>query len=167
VVLRSTRGTGSYDPATGIWTVGTMAVGASETLTLTSQVISPNPRANTATVNHSDQFDPNTANNSATASVNPQHADLSISKTVSDARPNVGDIVVYAVTLDNNGLHNATNVRVTDLLPAGLALVSSSPSQGTYVAATGLWTVGSVANGGRATLTPQARVDSPNARTNT
>jgi hypothetical protein len=43
-------------------------------------------------------------------------------------------------------------VQVTDLLPAGLTFVSSTPSQGTYDSATGLWTVGSIANGATATL---------------
>src|SRR5262249_46948927 len=54
----------SYDPATGTWTVGTVVVGTPETLLLTSLVVSPNPQANTASVDHSDQFDPDLANNS-------------------------------------------------------------------------------------------------------
>ena len=167
VILSSSRGAGSYDPVTGIWTVGTVAVGTPQTLVLTSQVISPNPRANTATITHADQFDPNTANNSDTASINPLQADLAVGKTVSDPTPNVGDTIKFTVTLTNTGLANATNVRVTDLLPVGLALLSSNPSQGSYDPSTGLWTVGSLANGAQATLNLRARVVGHTARTNT
>ena len=66
-----------------------------------------------------------------------------------------------------SGTGTATGVTVTDLLPAGLTLVNSNPSQGSYVAATGLWTVGGLANGATATLTLQATVVSPLAQTNT
>jgi uncharacterized repeat protein (TIGR01451 family) len=167
VRLSSSRGVGDYDPATGIWDVGTVSTGTSVTLTLTSLVVSPNPQANTATISHSDQFDPNTANNSDTASINPQQADLSLSKIVSDPTPNVGDTIRFLVTLSNNGLSNATGVKVTDLLPAGLTLVSSYPSHGSYNPATGVWTVGDLANGAKAKLVLRARVVAHTARTNT
>src|SRR5262249_11148035 len=158
---------GAYDPATRTWTVGTVAAGATQTLTITATVTSPNPQANTAGVSHSDQFDPNPANNTDTASVNPQEADLALVKTVSNPRPNVGDTVTFPGTLTDNGPSAATGVRVTDLLPAGLAFVTASPSQGTYTAATGLWDVGSLAKGAQATLTLTATVASPAAQTNT
>src|SRR5262249_24791781 len=136
-------------------------------LTLTSLVINPNPQANTASVNHSDQFDPNTANNSDTADTNRQQADLSIKKTVSNTRPNVGDAITFTVTLTNNGFATATGVQVTDLLPAGLTFVSAIPTQGSYVSGTGLWTVGTVTTAVSPILTIRATVVGPNAQTNT
>src|SRR5262249_4029669 len=93
----SAASAGSYDPATGTWTVRGVAVGATQTLTLTALVVSPDPQPNTASISHSDQFDPDTANNSATASINPQQADLELTKTVSDPRPNVGQAVTFTV----------------------------------------------------------------------
>src|SRR5262249_26016484 len=145
VRFRSSRvARGSYDPATGIWTVGNLAAGATETLTITVLVVSPNPQANTASASRSAQSDPNVANNSGTASVNPQQADLALSKTVDNPTPNVGDTVTFTITLTDNGPNNATGVSVTDLLPAGLTLVSAAPGQGTYDPATGLWNVGSL-----------------------
>ena len=42
------------------------------TLTLVAKVDSPDPRTNTATISHSDQFDPDTGNNSASATETPQ-----------------------------------------------------------------------------------------------
>src|SRR5262249_46765537 len=126
---------GAYDPATRTWTVGTVAVGATQTLTITARVTSPNPQANTASVSHADQFDQDTGNNSDAASVNPQEADLALTKTVSDPTPNVGDTVTFTVTLSDTGPSNATNVSVTDLLPAGLNFVAANPSRGTYTTA--------------------------------
>jgi uncharacterized repeat protein (TIGR01451 family) len=158
---------GSYDPTTRTWTVGTVADGATETLTILALVVSPNPVANTASISHSDQFDPNPANNSDTASVNPQQADLQLGKTVSDPTPNVGDTITFTVTLTNNGPSEATNVTVQDFLPTGLTFVSATPSEGSYVAATGAWTVGTVTTAAAQTLTLTARVDSPAAQTNT
>jgi uncharacterized repeat protein (TIGR01451 family) len=158
---------GNYNSGTGIWTVGTVTVGTPLTLIITAHVVSPNPAANTASVSHSDQFDPNTTNNSDTADINPQQADLALGKIVSNPRPNVGDTITFTVNLTDNGPADATGVQVTDLLPAGLTLVSANPSQGTYISGTGLWDVGSLAKGAHATLTFQATVVSSLAQTNT
>jgi uncharacterized repeat protein (TIGR01451 family) len=157
---------GSYDPVSGNWIVGTVAAGATGVLTITVLVTSPNPLTNTATVSHSDQFDPNPDNNTGTTSANPQEADLALSKTVSNSRPNVGDTITFIVTLTNTGPSGATNVQVTDQLPAGLTLVSANPSQGSYTAASGLWAVGALAKGAQPTLTLTATVDSPLTLTN-
>jgi uncharacterized repeat protein (TIGR01451 family) len=163
----STATAGSYNPATKTWTVGTVPFNVTETLTITVKVTSANAAANTASISHSDQFDPNTLNNSATAATNPQQADLMLTKVVNDPTPNVGDTVTFTVSLTNNGPSAATNVQVSDLLPAGLTFVSSTPSQGTYNNGTGVWTVGTVANAATQTLTLQATVVSSSAQTNT
>jgi uncharacterized repeat protein (TIGR01451 family) len=157
---------GTYDPATGTWTVGTVAVGVTQTLTVTALVVLPHPQANTASISHADQSDPNPENNSDTASINPQQADLELTKTVNDPMPNVGETVTFLVTLTNNGPGIATGVQVTDLLPAGLTFVSATPSQGSYASATGLWTVGTVAAAAAPTLQIVATVVSPGNKTN-
>jgi uncharacterized repeat protein (TIGR01451 family) len=164
--FQSSSGDGrGYDPATGIWDVGTVPTGTSLTLILTYLVISPNLEVNTATISHSDQFDPNTANNSNSATVVPQQSDLALSKTVDNPRPNVGDIITFTVTLTNTGFSDASHVQVRDMLPSGLTLVSATPGQGTYT--NGVWNVGSLANGAQTILTIRARVVSPNPKTNT
>ena len=163
----SAASAGSYDPTTRIWTVGSVPVGVTQTLTLMALVTMPGVQANTASISHADQFDPDTSNNSDTASITPQEADLALTKFVSNPRPNVGDTVTFSVTLTNNGFSNATGVEVTDQLPAGLTFVSATPSQGTYTSSTGLCTVGALANTASATLTITALVASPNAQTNT
>ena len=91
--------------------------------------------------------------------------DLSITKMVSDATPNVGDTITFTIALTNSSGNPATNVTVQDLLPAGLAFVSATPSQGTYNNISGVWTVGTVNSA--AQLLIQATVVSPTAQTNT
>jgi uncharacterized repeat protein (TIGR01451 family) len=94
-------------------------------------------------------------------------ADVGVTKTVDHSAPNVGDLINFTVTAINNGPNTATGVTITDPLPSGLSFVSATPSQGTYDSGTGLWSVGTLTNGGQATLTIQARVTSPAAQTNT
>ena len=133
---------------------------------IVATVTSSSPQTNTATITGADQFDPIIANNTAAVLETPQLADLALSKTVDDPRPNVGDVIAFTVTLGNSGPNNATNVRVTDLLPAGLSFVSDTPSQGTYNPTTGLWTVGTVSTTVPQTLLIRARVIGPGAQTN-
>lgn len=157
---------GTYNPASGLWTVGTMLNGASVTLAIQATVAAPSPRTNTFTITHSDQFDPVTANNSASITVTPT-ADLAVTKTVNNASPLVGATVSFTITLRNNGPSTATNVAGTDLLPAGLSFVSASPSQGSYASVTGAWAVGTMASGATATLVVHAGVTAAGPKTNT
>ena len=94
-------------------------------------------------------------------------ADLSVTTTVSNATPNVGDQITFTITLSNQGPDDATGVQVADLLPAGLTFVSSTSSQGTYTSSTGLWEVGAVSSGGAPTLEITATVVSATSQTNT
>lgn len=92
-------------------------------------------------------------------------ADLSLTKGASSATPNYGTNVTFTLTLNNAG-PGSPAVTVTDVLPAGLTYVSSTPSQGTYSNVTGVWNVG-VASPGSATLSITATVNSASAMTNT
>jgi uncharacterized repeat protein (TIGR01451 family) len=94
-------------------------------------------------------------------------ADLALSKTVSNATPNVGDTITFTVTLTNLGPSAATNVSVLDVLPAGLGLVLATPSQGTYTPGTGVWAVGTVTTSSPQTLQILAQVNAAVAQTNT
>jgi uncharacterized repeat protein (TIGR01451 family) len=165
--VSATPSQGVYSASTGIWTVGTLVNGAQAVLLIQEQVVSPNPATNTVTVSHADQFDPDPANNSSSASVTPQQADLAVTKTVNNFQPNVGDLITFTVTLTNNGPDAAEGVAVSDLLPVGLAFVAATASQGWYDSSSGLWTVGAVANGASAVLTVSARVTDPGEVINT
>ena len=86
----------------------------------------------------------------------PQRADLSLTKTVSNAAPSTGSAVSYTLTVSSAATPastaTTTGVTVQDTLPAGFTFVSASGT-GTYNNGTGLWTVGSIAPGASATLT--------------
>ena len=87
-------------------------------------------------------------------------ADLSLDLSVDNATPLINDNIIYTITLTNDGPNNAAAVAVTDLLPSGLTYISSTPSQGSYTSATGLWEILAINNGGSVTLDITARVDS-------
>ncbi|NNE42843.1 MAG: DUF11 domain-containing protein, partial [Gemmatimonadetes bacterium] len=71
-------------------------------------------------------------------------AELALSKSVDLPMPMEGQIVTFSVVVGNNGPGAAGNVTVTDPLAAGLALQSSSATQGTYTPGSGVWAVGDV-----------------------
>jgi uncharacterized repeat protein (TIGR01451 family) len=158
---------GTYTSASGMWTVGTVSTSAPQTLSIGALVASPGTQTNTAAIFHADQFDPNPANNSASATETPQRADLSLSESVNNATPNVGGEIIFTVTLSDLGPDSATNVQVSDLLPAGLTFVFATASQGTYTSANGMWTVGTVNTSVPQTLSIGALVASPGTQTNT
>lgn len=64
----STASQGSYDPETGIWTIGNLANGASAQLNIAAQAVEAGTIVNTAVV-ESDTFDPNSNNNSSSVTV--------------------------------------------------------------------------------------------------
>ena len=173
--VSATASAGAYDAGTGLWTVGTVASGTPHTLTIVATVTAAGPIVNTAQVQAADQSDPDSvAGNSnpaeddeSSATVSARRSDLSLSKAASTLSPNVGSNVAFTVGVTNTGPDAATNLTVRDLLPSGLAFVSASPSQGSYSAVTGAWFVGSVANGGSATLTVVTQVTASTPVVNT
>ncbi len=74
---------------------------------------------------------------------------------------------MWPVRLGNLGPSDATNVVITDLLPAGLTFVSATPSAGTYVSGTGAWSLASVPSGSSTTLAIVATLAQPGLLTNT
>jgi uncharacterized repeat protein (TIGR01451 family) len=156
-----TVSTGSYTPGTGVWSIGSLASGASRTMTITATVTTAAipSRTNTATVTGNEP-DSNTTNNTASATVNPQYANLAVVKTVNNATQTVGQNVVFTIVASNLGPNNATGVVMNDLLPAGLTYVSHTASAGVYTPGTGVWSIGSLAVNTSRTLTITATVTS-------
>lgn len=92
--------------------------------------------------------------------------DLSISKTASAPIVNTGSPVTYTLTVQHVAGGPATNVVVTDVLPASLAYVSNTCGA-TFAAGTLTWNVGAVAVGGSASCNFTATVASPGPIVNT
>lgn len=87
------------------------------------------PLANSASVSNAGELDPDLSNNSANSTTGfIGEVDLSSTKTASIGLPpaNVvaGESMTYMLTVNNAGPSNATNVAISDTLPAGLAFVS-------------------------------------------
>jgi len=71
------------------------------------------------------------------------NTDLEIQKNVDNMTPNVGDNVVFTISVTNNDPSDATGIEVTDILPSGLNFVSDD-SEGGYDPDTGIWYVGNL-----------------------
>jgi large repetitive protein len=165
--VSATPSEGTYDSTTGLWTVGTVNTTTAQTLDVIAKVVNPSAQTNTVTITHSDQVDPNPDNNTASATVTPQQADLAVAKTIDNAKPAPGDVIHYTVTITNHGPNIATNVTLTDKIPSGFTFVSATPSEGTYDQTTGVWIVGTINNGANQVLTITATAKSVAAQTNT
>jgi uncharacterized repeat protein (TIGR01451 family) len=171
--VSSSPSQGTFDVRSGRWTVGTVPPGTNVTLRIVAQVTQLGPQVNSTEVVAADQYDIDSTpgnnkpeeDDQAAVTVTAQAADLSLTLSINDDAPNVGDEVTFTVGLLNSGPDTATSVLVALALPEGLAFVSATPSTGSYDSARGLWGPGPVATGSTVTLTVVARVDSPGAQT--
>ncbi len=88
--------------------------------------------------------------------VYPQRADLSLTKTVSNAGPATGSSISYILTVTSAAspasTATAAGITVQDSLPSGFAFAGAT-GVGSYNNITGVWTVGSLAPGSNAAIT--------------
>ncbi len=85
-------------------------------------------------------------------------ADLQLQKSVDDNTPDDNQIINYTLTLRNNGPDAATEIKIKDVLPAGLIYQSHIAGSGNYDTATGFWNVPFLLNQGVTTLNISAKV---------
>ncbi|WP_168222157.1 SdrD B-like domain-containing protein [Aquisphaera giovannonii] len=157
----------TYNQATGVWTVGSLAPSGQLTLAVTATVASPDLITSSASLSDVDQYDTVAGDDSSSITVSPQSADLAPTITLSTSSPVVGQNVTLTVQVTNSGPNAATNVKIAETLPAGFQYVSSSADAGTYSSATNSWSLASIASGQTRTLTIVARVLSTGAATST
>ena len=142
------------------WTVGILDNGATETIDIIATVNAGTGGTSiTNTVsNAQDQTDLNTTtdDDNEVISVN-NDADIVLTKTVDDGTPDEGQTITYTITVTNNGAAQATNLIVTDVLPAGISFVSATPTVGTWSSPN--WTIGTLNNGDTETISITATVD--------
>ena len=145
---------GTYDPATGIWTVGSLASGASATLQLVAAARTTDPVTNTARVAGADQLDTNGANDQVSVQVSaPRSADLAITLTAGAPTSTAGSTAIFTATVTNLGEDPAHNIVVTTGLTPAANVTSAAPSSGVFNAATGVWNIASLGKGLSAMLT--------------
>lgn len=168
--------------APGGWLCVTPAIGAGGTITCTIASLAPGNAiftlvaavgANTApgtvitntAVVSSTTADPTTGNESSTSTTNVlSPATLTATKTASGTFA-PGSVVTYTVVVSNSGPSTQgdnAGAEFTDILPAGLDLVSATATSGTAVATVATNTVtwnGSLVAGATVTITIQATID--------
>lgn len=166
---------GAYDPATGIWDVGTVPAGATLELNILVLVDSGDDVTNVAEITSVDQSDPDSSPGNdidgeddldSTVLSSEPVIDLQVDKTVGSAAVARGGSATYSVRVANDGPADATGVDVTDLLPPGVSFSSSVAGQGSYDPTTGVWSVGSLAAGEEATLSIEVIVTGTGVVTN-
>ena len=139
---------GTYDNATGLWRIGSLANGSSAVLTITATVLEPGRITNLVNMTALNEIDPNPANdNDSQISYSPS-VDIEITKSANSSTSYVGRTIVFTITATNNGPDDASGVTVTEVLPAGLRYVSYGGCHHTsYDPLTSVWTIGDLANG--------------------
>ena len=141
---------GTYDPMTGAWAIGDLAVDGLARMAIQATLDVVEPVTNIARKTAMNELDPNLSNDADGVTINGVFADLQVVKTADRQVVTTGDIVTFTIVVTNNGLAEATGVRVSEMLPEGLVFVSATASQGTYVPAAGIWDVGSLPSVGPA-----------------
>ena len=160
---------GTYNPATsgtgaGVWSIGTLLDGDSATLTWSATVDSGqagNKITSTITNVTADQTDPTTDGDVLSADIiatSLTTANLQYTKTLASGQvnPAVGDEVSFQVQVTNLGGSAASNVSITDPIPAGLDSVTVTmvkDGAGTMTWSAPTWTIGTLLDGESATLT--------------
>ncbi|MGD0059303.1 MAG: DUF11 domain-containing protein [Verrucomicrobiia bacterium] len=140
------------------WSVGNLANSAGASATIVVSTVSTGLISNTASVTYAGAASNSTA--SATITVNAviltnEVPNLAVAKVADAASYTLGSNITYTVTVLNNGPAAATNVVLTDALPAGVSYVSALANQGTTAQAGGVvtWNVGNLANSAGASAT--------------
>ncbi|QIG39214.1 DUF11 domain-containing protein [Microbacterium sp. 4R-513] len=158
----SSAGDGAYDPATGLWTLDSIAPGATATRTVVATVTEAISFVNTVSLTSLTQIDSDPTNNSASVQVvGAVVADLSITKTADPAIARPGDHVTYTVVVANDGPNDATGVIAFDPFMPAAVIIDSSVTAGTFDEGTREWTIGDLAAGADATLTVVIEVQRP------
>lgn len=86
-------------------------------------------------------------------------ADVKVEMSVSDVAPDIGQNIIFYITLSNqNGPSDAAGIIIKDILPGSLSYISNATSQGTYNSTTNIWDVGNLNVSSFATLQINATV---------
>lgn len=155
---------GSYNASKQLWTVGTLAVGQTATMTITMRVNNDVENGDhvknhvVAKVPNNPDPDPEGGTDSDVKT-----PDLKVTKTIAQPKKGAsvrcGDTVTYNVTVANNGLEKAVNVKMKDVVPAGLKDITLDGAAKVLNAKRELlWTVPEIGVGQSVTFTISATV---------
>jgi uncharacterized repeat protein (TIGR01451 family) len=154
----TSQGSTSQPSGSVVGNIGTLASGATATMTVVVMTSASNPPSITNTVTGSaNELDPAGADNTASATTQVTAvADLAVNIVAPTSPVQVNQNVTYTVTVSNNGPSSATGVTLTDTLPTGATFVSARDDRGnqlTPVNGTLVDNIGALAFNGTVTLT--------------
>lgn len=78
--------------------------------------------------------------------------DIAVTTDADRTDPDEGQAVRLTVVIENLASQDATNIEIDAQLPGGLNFVGATPFTGSFVEATGIWSLGTFPAGGSATL---------------
>ena len=87
--------------------------------------------------------------------------DINLVKLVSDAEPNVGDVITFSIEVTNEGPNDATGIAVEDAVPSGYADIAAVSNGGTVSGSAITWTDIDLAVGTSVVLTFDVTVLAP------
>src|ERR1041385_988979 len=148
--------------------LGSLAAGASATITLAGRPVSLGPLTNSASVS-ADEIDSDLSNNTSAAPglVQPA-ADLALRQSASSDPVPAGQNLTYTLFVTNAGPSVATGVTIADTLPTSAQFISATASQGSCSTASGpvICAIGMMSAGDAVTVTLVTMTTPPGAITN-
>ncbi len=88
-----------------------------------------------------------------------KRTDLSITQTLSDSTPEYNQTITITTTIRNDGSYSADLVSAKIVIPIGYKLLNVVADRGSFDQSTGVWRVGSIADGEAITLSIELQVD--------
>ena len=162
--LKYVESDGDYNPQNGIWNIGTLGINSKAQLKIKCIVASTGVIQNNVSVNGS-EYDYDLSNNKNQKMLFVKSAsDLSITKSVNATAVNYGDSVKWTLVISNNGPDNATDVKVSDVLPEGFSYLNSTLPKGTY--SNGVFDIGNLNVGERIVINIFSKVIATGEYTN-
>ncbi|MDC6350625.1 gliding motility-associated C-terminal domain-containing protein [Zeaxanthinibacter sp. PT1] len=86
-------------------------------------------------------------------------ADLMLTKTIDKNEATVGELVVFTISVRNQGPYSATGISISENIPAGYELLAATTTTGDYSQETSRWNISELLNGESATLVVEATVN--------
>jgi uncharacterized repeat protein (TIGR01451 family) len=152
VAISVSASSGSF--TNGVWNIDEIASLRAASLIIRGNLVDASAASVTATLNSIQSTDAILSNNSATGSINlaAPSSDVAISMAASKLTIIANETANLTIGLTNAGPSVAAGTTVNLVIPAELAVVSSTPSVGTFDHATGAWAVGNIAPGATPSL---------------
>lgn len=138
-----------------LWTIGSLAPGATATISIIVDAVAPNGSIATLTGVMSDALsNSSTANASTVIDLIPA---LQLGLVGSPEPVHPGSLLTYTISFGNAGTLDATGSVLSAVLPSGVSFVSATPAPD--LGTTDMWTLGTLAVGGSGTITLRGQVD--------